>query len=234
LLGLFVEAETYRDSFHPAFESLQQRHFPHNPDEPVILHRKELLNRQGPFWRLRDEGNAQRFNTDLLQFLADQDYGVIGVTIDKKAHIQRYAGGAYHPYHYCSAALLERYIGFLNFHNAQGDVLAESRGGAEDLQLKEAYMTLYKAGTYYRWAGSFQRALTSKELKLKPKSANIAGLQVADLLAYPVKQEILLERRLITDPGDVFGRDLCRVIASKYNRQIYQGRVQGYGKVFLA
>jgi hypothetical protein len=128
---------------------------------------------------------------------------------------------------------LERYCGFLNFYNAQGDVLAESRGGTEDTQLKEAYHTLFRSGTYFHWAESFQRALTSREIKLKPKSANVAGLQVADLLAYPVKQEILLDRRQISDPGDVFSKEICKVIASKYNRQVYEGRVYGYGKVFL-
>lgn len=233
LLGLFVETEAYRMSFHPALENLKQTHFPHSPDEPIILHRKELVNCRGPFGRLNSPENEQRFNTDLLGFFSEQDYKLIGVTIDKKSHIERYGDAAHHPYHYCLAALLERYCGFLNFYNARGDVLAESRGGSEDAQLKEAYRTLFRTGTYFHWAGFFQRALTSHEIKLKPKSTNIAGLQAADLLAYPVRQEILTEEGRISDPGDVFGKDICHVIASKYNRQIYQGRVRGYGKIFL-
>lgn len=233
LLGLFVEVETYRTSFHPTLEKLKQTHFPHSPDEPSILHRKELINRRGPFGRLKDRENEKRFNTDLLKFLSEQDYKLIGVTIDKKTHIERYIEAAYHPYHYCVAALLERYCGFLNFYNAQGDVMAESRGGTEDAKLKEAYHTLYKTGTYYRSKDFFQQALTSCEIKLKPKSANIAGLQVADLLAYPIKQEILLDKKQISDPGDIFSKEICKVIASKYNRQVYEGKVLGYGKVFL-
>lgn len=233
LLGLLVEVETYRTSFHPALEELKQTHFPHSPDEPLILHRKELINRRGSFGRLKNTENERRFNTDLLEFLAEQDYKLIGVTIDKKTHIKQHGESAYHPYHYCLGALLERYCGFLNFYNAQGDVLAESRGGTEDVKLKEAYRTLYRVGTFYRSKDFFQRALTSREIKLKPKSANIGGLQVADLLAYPVKQEILLDRKQISDPGDVFSKDICKVITSKYNRQVYEGRVHGYGKVFL-
>lgn len=152
LLGLFVEVEEYRTNFHPALENLKQIHFPHSPDEPVILHRKELVNRRGPFGRLKNPENEERFNTDFLEFLAQQNYKLIGVTIDKKAHIERYGDAAYHPYHYCVAALLERYCGFLNLYNAQGDVLAESRGGSEDAQLKEAYRTLFRTGTYFHWA----------------------------------------------------------------------------------
>jgi len=233
LLGLVVEGETYRTSFHPALERLKQAHFPHSPDEPVILHRKELVNRRGPFGRLKNLENEQRFNAHLLQFLANQDYKLTGVVIDKKVHLERYGEDAYHPYHFCLATLLERYSGFLNFYNARGDVLAESRGGMEDTKLKEAYHTLYISGTYYRSRDFFQRALPTHDIKLKPKSANIAGLQVADLLAYPVKQDILLDSRRILDSGDVFSKDICRVVAAKYNRQVYEGRVHGYGKVFL-
>jgi hypothetical protein len=234
LLGLFVEVETYRTSFHSAFEGLKQAHFPHIPDEPVIMHRTEIINRRGPFGRLKDPGNEQLFNADLLKFLFQQDYRLIGVVIDKKTHVERYGSAAYHPYHFCLAALLERYCGFLKFYNAQGDVMAESRGGNEDIKLKEAYHSFYTAGTYYRPPDFFQRALTSCQMKLKPKSANIAGLQVADLLAYPVKQEILLDNHRISDSGDVFSKEICKIIVSKYNQQVYEGRISGYGKVFLA
>ena len=111
--------------------------------------------------------------------------------------------------------------------------MAESRGGKEDQQLKAAYHRVYENGTYFREAEFFQRVLTSKEIKLKPKSANIAGLQVADLLAYPCKQEILVMKERIEDPGEVFGKEICRCIAPKYNRRYSDGRIRGYGQVFL-
>ena len=233
LTGIFIKDEYYRTTFQPEMENLKQKHFPHSPDEPVILHRKDIINRKGPFWRLRDMGKEQAFNEGFLQFIKEQDYRIITVVIDKKTHIERYGEAAYHPYHYCLAALLERYCGFLNFYNARGDVLAESRGGREDQQLKGAYQTLYEKGTWYWEPESFQRALTSSEIKLKPKSANIAGLQLCDLLAYPSKQEILVEQGRVGDPGDNFGRQICQHIETKYNRHLYQGRVEGYGKVFL-
>ncbi len=234
LTGVIVETDTYRIAFQPALEALKQRHFPHSPDEPTVLHRKELVNRSGPFGRLRDPGVEAAFNADLLNFLEDQQYVVITMVIDKRSHVERYGQAAFHPYHYCLAAMLERYCGFLNFYNAQGDVMGESRGGQEDRQLKEAYHAVFVAGTLQRGAAFFQNALTSGEIKLKPKTANIAGLQVADLLAFPSKQEVLLERNLLPDPGDVFGREIARHIAGKYNRRTTQNQVSGYGKVFLA
>lgn len=233
LLGLFVETEVYRTRFQPALERLKQMHFPHSPDEPVILHRKELVNRDGPFWRLRDAERERQFNQDFLECIATQDYGLILVVIDKKSHIERYGGAAFHPYHYCLTTLLERYCGFLNFFNAQGDVLAESRGGTEDLQLKQAYRNIYNGGTFFHDVEFFRRTLTSGELKLKRKEANIAGLQVADLLVYPSKQDLLVQEGCIAEPGDVFGKEICARIEPKYNRRPSDGRVKGYGKVFL-
>lgn len=128
LIGCVVESEVYRTKLQPDLERLKQRHFPHNPDEPVIFHRSDLINRRGPFRRLRDQENERAFNLDLLAFFKNQEYTIVAVVIDKKTHIIRYQEAAFHPYHYCLVVLLERYCGWLHFHNAKGDVLAESRG----------------------------------------------------------------------------------------------------------
>jgi hypothetical protein len=66
---------------------------------------------------------------------------------------------------------------------------------------------------------------------LQPKVANIAGLQLADVLAHPVKQVCLLEKKLILDTGEVFGKEVCRAVQGKFNE--CRGRVEGYGKVWL-
>jgi hypothetical protein len=131
--------------------------------------------------------------------------------------------------------MLERYCGFLHFTNMKGDVLAEKRGGSEDKQLIEAYKNVYNNGTQFRSQGFFQGVLSSKELKIKSKILNIAGLQIADILAYPLKQEILIENKRIIDlpKEDIFGKRICDIVQSKYNRHIYEGRIYGYGKIFL-
>ena len=64
---------------------------------------------------------------------------MVCVIIDKQAHLVRY-DSPFHPYHYCLAAMLDRYSGWLNYKNAVGDVMAESRAREEDLQLKQALL----------------------------------------------------------------------------------------------
>ncbi len=233
LTGCIIEFEQYRTNFQPHVEALKQKHFPHNPDDAVILHRTDIINCRGPFWRLRDRMKQIAFNHDLLDFLSLQDYRIVTVVIDKKTHIERYGNATFHPYHYCLAALLERYCRFLNAIKARGDVLAESRGGSEDRQLKEAYKAFYNSGTQFRNPGYFQKALTSREIKIRPKSANIAGLQISDILAYPSKQEILFEQNLISDPGETFGKEIWENTKNKYVHEVYGTSIHHYGKIFL-
>lgn len=233
LLGVFIEGETYRTSFCPALNKLKQDHFPHCPDKPVILHRRDLVDKRWPFSRLKDPDNEQRFNTDLLKFLNSENYGLIGVTIDKKRHKEKYAAAAYHPYHYCLAVLMERYSGFLNYYNAVGDIMVESRGGTEDRTLKRIYEYLHANGTRYTDTETLKKALTSRKLKLKPKEANILGLQIADLLAYDAKQQILIERDEIADGRTEFAKAISEILDKKYNRRKSHNQILGYGKVFL-
>jgi len=109
----------------------------------------------------------------------------------------------------------------------------ESRGGNEDRTLKDSYTRLYKQGTDNIPAERWQERLTSRELKVKPKLANIAGLQLADLLAHPARREMLLERQLIGDERNIFGDQVSDILRkSKYHRS-RSGKIEGYGKKFL-
>jgi hypothetical protein len=78
----------------------------------------------------------------------------------------------------------------------------------------------------------FLKSLSTAQLKIKLKTNNISGLQVADLLAHPSKREILIENRLLSDVRDgIFGDKIIHILQSKYyqrNRQI-----KGYGKILL-
>lgn len=230
LLGLVIESEIYRTEFHPVLQQLKQKHFPHDPDHPLVLHREDIINKRGLYKSLLASEKENAFNEDLLAFLLNCDYRLISVVIDKKSHVERYGTAAFHPYHYCLVVLLERYCGYLNLIGGQGDVMAESRGGVEDKELKRAYKEAWELGTQFKKPAFFQKVLTSKEIKLEKKEANIAGLQIADILAHPVKQNILVEHNISGISEGSFGSQICRVIAPKYNKQKYTGEVKGYGK----
>ena len=147
LTGCIIESGENEVRFVQNLNELKQKHF---FSSQVILHRKDIINKSGPFWRLRDVQKEQEFNNDILSFLKDQRYVIITVVLDKLSHILSYCKFAYSPYHYCLDAMLERYCGFLHFCNSKGDVLTESRGGTEDRKLKEVYQKIYNNGNDFR------------------------------------------------------------------------------------
>ena len=231
LLGIWFKGPSYR-TFHSRLDEFKQRHFPHSPDEPVILHREDIINRRGPFGRLREPAREDLFNKELLALIAEAEYRIVGVVIDKKMLRDRYPTTA-HPYHLALGFLLQRYCGYLNHVNRCGDVLAESRGGTEDRLLEDSYSRVYEHGVWMNRAHFFREALTTKELKVKPKTANIAGLQLADLLGHPVRQAILQEEGRIQGPLGPFAEKLLSALKNKFNKQLYEERIEGYGKVLF-
>lgn len=231
LLGCFIADGPYKQ-FHEELSALKQRHIPHNPDDPVILHREDVVNRRKAFWRLRDPAVREAFDRELLDLLKRTEFKMTAVVIDKHNLRDRYAEPA-HPYHLALGFLMQRYCGYLNHTGHQGDIMAESRGGREDRLLKSSYEFVYSRGIWKARADVFKRALTSKRLKVKPKSANIAGLQLADMLAHAVKQQILTELNLNPAGLGPFAEKLLEATTEKFNRHLYDGRVWGYGKVFF-
>jgi hypothetical protein len=231
LTGVILSFEYVDNTLHPELEKLKTKYFHSHPDDPIVLHRAEMVNKKGPFTILHDKRSEEAFNKELLQMLEKWEYRVITVLIDKKEHKDKYSTWRYDPYHYCLAVLLERYLLFLESCGKTGDVLAESRGGKEDRRLKESFARLYKEGTEYIDADRIRSSLTSSQLKIKSKANNIAGLQLADILAHPSRREMLKEEGVIptNDRIQVFGDQIIQILQEKYCVSPH-GQIKGYGK----
>jgi hypothetical protein len=229
LTGIVLELNYVKSVLHPQMEALKSKYFDYHPDEPIVLHRKEIVNALPPFQNLRDPAVRTRFDADLLSFLRSWQYIVISVCLDKKKHKETYTAWRYDPYHYCLAILLERYTLFLERVNAHGDAMAESRGGKEDRRLKESFHRLCMKGTDYIHADIFQKTLTSRQLKVKSKANNVSGLQLSDLLAHPSRNEILSEQGLLHTKLAPFARSIIQILQVKYDQQY--GRI--FGKKFI-
>lgn len=232
LTGVIFELEYVRSTVFPAVESLKTRYFNSHPDEPLILHRKELVNRRYPFHALRNATVEKSFNKELLYLLEKLDYVVITAVIDKLEHQRRYSVWRYDPYHYCLSVLVERYVLWLESRGAHGDVMAESRGGKEDRRLKNSFSRLYEEGSNYVAATTFTRYLTSKQLKVKPKSNNIAGLQLADIIAHP-SYKATVARHLGAPLPSNFGGKIARILEEDKYYRSPMGRIDGWGRKWL-
>lgn len=217
LLGIWFDVEGPYRAFADSLQALKRDIFGWHPDDqPICLHRKDVIERRGVFGRLRDPGLNARFEERLSEVIRSSQFHMTCVVIDKAAHRTKAYSDRFHPYHFCVAALLERYAGWLKHGEAQGDVMAESRGRTEDRELAEAFENALHS------AEQLQGVLTSRKIKLKKKEHAIAGLELADLLAYPFKREMVAERRGKTAPAD-FSASILEIAR----------KVAGYGKVWL-
>lgn len=232
LTGIIVDLDHIRRYVVPMMNALKGAIFDPDPDEPIILHRKDILDKRGVFGVLKKPDVEARFNTGLFTLLSNAEYQVVCAVIDKQEHLSRYTRWRHDPYHYCMEVLVERYVMGLNERRLTGDVMGEVRGGKSDRRLEAAFRRLYERGSSYVNARTMQRCLTSHDLKLKPKEKNIAGLQLADILAHP--SALHLRSQAV---GDVtpqgFGAQIVELLVREKFRRSGGGRVDGYGTKWL-
>jgi hypothetical protein len=84
-------------------------------------------------------------------------------------------------------------------------------------RLMDSFRRLWNEGTDFVIAERFQRVLTSRELKVKRKSNNISGLQIADLLAHSSRSEILLENGYDEVCLSEFALQIISILQTKYD-----------------
>lgn len=228
LCGVIFREQEYR-VFQEAWETMKRQFFQGDPDEPVILHRKELLSRSGVFSVLEDEQTRAAFEAAFLEMVRQTPFVGLLVVIDKAAHLDQYADPI-NPYHFCLTAMLQRYCFWLG--NRRGDVMGEARGKQEDQQLRAAYEALYDGGDWHNPAEFYRTRLTSREVKLRPKSKNVAGLQLADLLAHPAKQRCLVRNGVPNVSEGRFGQQVADAFWQKLRKR-GDGETRGWGEVFL-
>lgn len=167
----------------------------------IVLHRRELIASTPPFESLKDETCRTSFNEDLLQIMSSAPYRVISVVIDKKALVDRYTIlKAQDPYALALEYLMQRYQYWLQDYGRMhgitlGDIMAESRGGREDRTTKDTYRLIYE-GKGYNGLRDAEQYYSSKDIKLRKKKENIAGLQFVDLISHPARRYILSKHGL--------------------------------------
>ncbi|MEN3228316.1 DUF3800 domain-containing protein [Methylorubrum rhodesianum] len=233
LTGIIARQETHDAIIQPAIDGLKRSFFGHSPENPVVLHRREILRREGVFSVLRDDGKAQKFNDCVLAILRDAKYLAITVQIDKKRHFEHYGVWRFDPYHYCLHCLVERYIMWLNAHGWRGDVMIEARSKSHDKKLKGSFQRLFSDGTEHIPVKDVQKCLIKRDIIMKPKSANIAGLQIADLLVHPSARHMRFDRERVQQPDD-FGTKIANILIDyKYRRHPESKRIDGFGRKWL-
>lgn len=232
LTGVAMRTDVARDVLTPRLNKIKAEIFNHDPDEPIIFHRKKIVKESGPFCILTNKDRRELFDREMMSIKYEAEYKVITALIGKKAMLKKEAWNNKHPYHYLMEVLVEKYARFLERMDDIGDIMPEGRMGKKDERLQSAYIGVRARGTYYVSRDRIQRRIPSSHLKFRYKRDNVAGLQLADLLAHP--SHMIIRERM--GHAVKLGSYCCAVknllMKEKYDRS-NGGNIIGYGMKWL-
>lgn len=224
LLGCIVEQGAAQDKLTEMMEDRKERFFP-DATKPVIFHREHLLNAMPPFGSLVDPAFRRVFDESMLEMYRDASYRLVATMIYKPFYKSLYPDDQWHPYHDCMEVLIDRFVLFLKRRKAVGDVYAETRGKKEDRELDKAWREFRDKGTTFTTADDMNKVFTSKDIHIKPKSANLSGMQLSDLLVTNVARGIMVERKIMPMFADPFGRRVCKTVSPKFDGKASWSRI---------
>lgn len=230
LTGVLTTRDFHEKRITPSLDALKMAAF---GTTDIILHRREIVRRERAFTVLRDPEPERIFNEGLKLLIRSMPYLVTTVTIDKRAHRSQYEVWRFDPYHYCLTCLVERYVSYLHRHDSRGDVVIEPRFRDADERVRQSFALLYDDGTTVVPKEMIQRRLLSRDIKFEAKKANVAGLQMSDMLAHPSYRSMKIEREGIVLQPD-FGSGIVDILnESRYARHPRTLKIDGWGRKWL-
>lgn len=188
LCGIIVSQDEYK-KIELEMSAIKHRFW---GDKRVILHSRDIRRCDNEFQILFDLTLKEQFYTSINNLVSSSDYTVITSVIDKSRHIQQYGKLASDVYEIALSFILERAIFWLDDQPSKPHSLSiyiEQRGKKEDNRLHEHFQRLQSRGTAYVTPDRIQSYCRHVEFKVKRD--DICGLQLADLIAYPIARYVL-------------------------------------------
>ena len=162
----------------------------------VIFHSRDIRKCDKEFKVLLDLQIKQKFYSLLDEAISKSPYTVIASIIDKEGYIKKYGKLKNDVYEIALSFIVERAIFYFNsLHTKIGTLffIIEERGKKEDIQLKKHFESIRNKGTYYLTP---ERLKTFKlKIEFRNKKQNINGLQLSDLVAYPIARYAMDKER---------------------------------------
>ena len=189
LVAVLIRKEDYLDHLLPQLNAIKLKFF--NTTQ-VVLHESEMRHKQGTFRLLEDQSTHYRCVNALLELLTDSPIRVIAASINKQRLLARYAR-PYDPYDLAMRFCLERIQHVLNQQQQRHlctQVIFESRGKRLD-QLALAHWSRIRQAANPMGPHTTDFLSFPMEPLFIAKKANVAGLQIADLIARPIARESL-------------------------------------------
>lgn len=186
LCGILVSRNNLK-SLNKAFEELKFEIF---GTKEIVIHSVDIRKWRGPFSVLENEKLRVRFFEGIERILSQHDvYVIVSCTILKEQLTKFCIRGEKDDVYGLSLSyLIERSIFCVDNENKDKtpeiSIVVERRGKNEDNRLLNYYNGLRNRGT--KWVVAERLRSRISDFGFKNKKDNIIGLQIADLIAYPV------------------------------------------------
>ncbi len=205
------EKSAYTDTIVPAFQRLKFDFFGH---DLVVLHSHDIRKAKKEFSILLNSQVRKRFMAALTTEITNAPFTLIASVIDKNKLKEQYAYPA-NPYDIAMVFCLERTYRFLQDlgqHENRTTICFECRGKKEDNELELAFLRVISGGNWFDGNMPF-------DIEFANKQANSTGMQLADLVAYPIGRRTIRPN----DPNPAYD-----VVMKKF-RQSGSGKIDGWG-----
>jgi hypothetical protein len=161
-------------------------------EKQVIFHSRDIRKCEKEFQVLFNMDIKELFYRELNKIIKETNFTVFASAIRKDNFIKKYGRLSNDVYELALSFIVERTIFYFDDFqqkNVPVQIIIEKRGKNEDKKLDEHFQRLLARGTGFV---ASQRLLAHKfQISFKSKIDNINGLQLADLMAYPIARFVI-------------------------------------------
>lgn len=187
LSTIVVKRTSYIEKIIPALTKLKLKFWNH---EGVNLHSRDIRRalRDFSFMQVPQMRNAML--DELESMMKDLPFALFLAIIDKEKHKKQHGSDTVNPYDLALGYTLKNLEIFLKENNENTlPIIAESRGNNEDDQLRTSLCKLMSELEIPKITRQPQSS--NFPITFRKKNDNIAGIQLADLCAYPAARKFL-------------------------------------------
>jgi hypothetical protein len=212
LCGLLSSSENH-EFLNQSIDQLKVNFWGHTD---IILHSRDIRKQEKDFKILIDKLTRESFLNNINNVLTTSKYRIIASAIQKEKYIEKYGFSNNDVYEKSLSFIIERTIFCLDEIQCKKylEIIIEKRGKKEDNKLKSHLNDLLENGTGY--VSSERLKEMNIKFEFRSKKQNINGLQVADLIAYPIARHVinskksnpafdLIESKIYNKKGKIYG-----------------------------